>query len=511
MHTSGDSKRIAKNTLLLYGRMAFLMLIALYTSRIVLQTLGVTDYGLYNVVGGVVTSLSFVSASLGGATSRFITYEIGLEEKGNPQYIFRCSVSIHYVLALIIFLVAETIGLWFVIEKLVIPPDRLTAAFWVYQCSVLTVIISIISSPYNALIIAHERMGAFAYISIIEAIFKLIIVFALLIAPIDRLILYACLLLTVQVTIRFIYTIYCNRHFSESNGRWLWDKQKSKEIFMYSAWTLNGNLAIIGYTQGLNILLNLFFGPAVNAARAISVQVQAVAYQFFNNFLTAVRPQVTKSYAQNDLPYMHKLIIFSSKYGAFLFLLIAVPLLTDTSYILSLWLGNVPSHTVAFTQLMLLTCMNSVLKMPTLMGIHATGDIKKFQIVEGTLLLTVVPIAYVFLKWGHVQPETVFVIYLFVETITQFVRVWIVFPKIKMKKQQYFTQILLPLIYTGLPLLAFGYCISHASAATNIATLLRNSICSILFTLICIYCFGMRKIERQYLITKAKVFLSRRK
>ena len=511
MHTSGNSKRIAKNTLLLYGRMALTMLVALFTSRVVLQALGVTDFGIYNVVGGVVAMMGFLNGSLGGATSRFITYELGLGGRGNVRHIFRCAVSIHYLLAALVLVVAETVGLWFVLEKLVIPDGRMTAALWAYQCSVLTVVVTIISSPYNALIIAHERMSAFAYISILEVFLKLGIVYLLMAVGIDRLILYATLLLVVQVSIRFIYSGYCSRHFPETSGRWLWDRRKSREIFSYAGWTLNGNLAVMGYTQGINILLNLFFGPAVNAARAISVQVQSAAYQFFNNFLTAVRPQITKSYAQGDLPYMHKLILSSSKYGAYLFLIIAVPLLSNTSYVLSLWLGQVPAHTVAFTQLMLLTCMNSVLKMPTLMGIHATGDIKRFQIVEGSLLLTVVPIAYAFLKWRHIQPETVFIIYLLVETVTQFARVWIVFPRIQMKRRLYFTHVLFPLIFTCLPLVAFGFTMSWFFPAHNFSSLIRNISIALPFTLLCIGFLGMHQEERKYFSSKIRSALTRLK
>ena len=509
MHTSGDSKRIAKNTLLLYGRMALIILISLYTSRVILQTLGVTDYGIYNVVGGVVVMVGFISGSLDGATSRYITFELGLKEKGNPLHIFRCAITIHYILAAIVLLVAETVGLWFVIEKLVIPPTRLTAALWVYQCSILTVVISIISSPYNALIIAHEKMGVFAYISIMEAALKLAIVYLLLAVNIDRLILYAVLLLAVQVGIRFIYSTYCNRSFPEASGRWLWDKRKSREIFNYAGWTLNGSLAVMGYTQGLNILLNLFFGPAVNAARGISAQVQSAVSIFCSNFLTAVRPQVTKSYAQGDLDYMHRLIIYGSKYGFFLILLTAVPILININYILHLWLGEVPAHTATFTSIMILVGMNNALRTPTLMGIHATGDIKKFQIIESSLLLTVVPVAYAFLKWGHVSPETVFFIYLIIEIITQFARVWVVYPRINMPKRAYLTKILLPLSKVCIPLLAFGYIVYTYKPTQSFVELLINIPACILFTLLCEYTLGMGKKERELANSKIKAVIQK--
>lgn len=507
MHTSGDSKRIAKNTLLLYGRMALTMLVALFTSRVVLQALGVTDFGIYNVVGGVVAMVGFLNGSLGGATSRFITYELGLGGRGNVRHIFRCAVSIHYLLAALVLVVAETVGLWFVLEKLVIPDGRMTAALWAYQCSVLTVVVTIISSPYNALIIAHERMSAFAYISILEVFLKLGIVYLLMAVGIDRLILYATLLLVVQVSIRFIYSGYCSRHFPETSGRWLWDRRKSREIFGYAGWTLNGHLAVMGYTQGINILLNLFFGPAVNAARGISVQVQSAVSQFCTNFFTAVRPQVTKSYAQGELSYMHSLIIYGSKYGFFLILLVAVPILVNTEYILHLWLGQVPAHTVAFTRLMIVASMNYALSNPTLMGIHATGDIKKFQIIEGTLLLTVVPVAYVFLKWGHVRPETVFVIYLIIETITQLVRVWIVYPRIRMPRRLYLSRILLPLAKVCLPLGLCAYGAYLYLPAQTFPALLANAAACILVTLLLEYTLGLNGRERHFVHEKLRAAL----
>lgn len=509
MYIQNDSKRIAKNTLLLYGRMALMMLVALYTSRVILQALGVMDYGIYNVVGGVVAMVGFLNGSLGGATSRFITFELGLGEKGDTRHIFRCAVSVHYLLAVFVFLIAETVGLWFVWKELVIPASRLTAALWVYQCSVLTVVVTIISSPYNALIIAHERMSAFAYISILEAILKLGIVFLLMAVNTDRLILYATLLLVIQVGIRFVYSSYCSRHFSESSARWLWDKQKSKEIFAYAGWTLNGNLAVMGYTQGLNILLNLFFGPAVNAARGISVQIQSAVSQFCANFFTALQPQVTKSYAQGDFYYMHRLIVYGSKYGFFLILLVAVPILVNTEYILHLWLGQVPAHTVAFTRLMLIASMNYALSNPTIMGIHATGDLKKFQLIEGSLLLTVVPIAYVFLKWGHVHPKTVFVIYLLIETFTQFIRVWIVYPRIQMPIRIYFTHILLPLIKVCILLFLGGYFLYRYLPTYTFPQLLGNVAICILLTLLCEYSIGLYRNERRVVLAKFTALLQK--
>lgn len=508
--TSENNKRIARNTMLLYVRMVFLMAVTLYTSRVVLRMLGVTDFGIYNVVGGVVTMLGFVSGSLGGATSRFITFELGRGEQGDVRHVFRCAVSVHYLLAGIVLLVAETAGLWFVMERLVIPPERMAAAMWVYQCSVLTFVVSILSAPYNALIIAHERMGAFAYISIFEALAKLLAVFSLAWSVSDRLATYAVLLLAVQVSIRLAYNFYCVRHFPETDARWLWDRGLSRRLFSYAGWTLNGNLAVIGYTQGINVLLNLFFGPAVNAARGVAVQVQSAVNQFFSNFMMAVRPQIVKSYAQGNLVYMHGLVLSSSRYSFYLVLLISVPVLVNAEYILSLWLGTVPAHTAAFTRLMVVACMNYALSNPTLMAIHATGDLKKFQLVEGSLLLTVLPVAYLLLAYAHISPEAVFMVYLVIETLTQFVRVWIVYPRIGLARRRYLTEVLGPIAGVCLPLLPIGWAL-HLHAATSWTGLLANSSLCVACTTLILAVFGLRRSERQFVRARITTFINKRR
>ena len=486
------------------------MAVTLYTSRVILRVLGVEDFGIYNVVGGVVTMLAFLNSSLSGATSRFITFELGRGKEGDVRTVFRCAASIHYVLAGIILLLAETIGLWFVMQKLVIPPERMAAALWVYQCSVLTSIVSIISAPYNALIIAHERMGAFAYISIFETIAKLLVVISLAWSVFDRLATYAVLLLAVQVVVRLVYTLYCNRHFSETDPRWVWNRELSRKMFVYTGWTLNGNLAIIGYTQGINILLNLFFGPAVNAARGFSVQIQAAVYQFFSNFQMAIRPQIVKSYAQNNLIYMHKLILASSRYSFYLMLLISLPILVNTEYILYLWLNEVPAHTVAFTRLMIIVCMNYALSNSTLMAIYATGDLKKFQLTEGSMLLMVIPIAYLLLKYVHISPETVFVVYLVIETITQLARVWIVYPRVKLAKRKYVTEVLWPIVKVCLPLLPIGWCL-YQYAAEVCTGLLLNVVLCLISTIIILLIFGFKNDERRFIWKKVTVFINHKK
>lgn len=312
-----NNKRIAENTFFLYIRMLLIMLVSLYTSRVVLKVLGVEDFGIYNVVGGVVAMLNIIVNTLSRASTRFITFALGKDDKEELKQIFSTVICIHLLLAGLLVLVGETVGLWFVCNKLVIPAERMTAALWVYHSSILIAVVTFVNIPYNALIIAHERMGAFAYISIIEVFLKLLVAWTLIYTSQDKLIIYAVLLFVVQFLIRIVYGYYCSIHFPECKVKLVWNVQWLKKIFAYVGWTLNGSFAIVGYTQGINILLNLFFGPAVNAARAIAVQVEAAVVSFVQNFQTAVRPQIVKSYAMSDILYMHKLIIMSSKYGFF--------------------------------------------------------------------------------------------------------------------------------------------------------------------------------------------------
>lgn len=493
--TTENRKRIAKNTALLYVRMFFIMAVNLYTSRVILRALGVTDFGIYNVVGGVVTMFGFINGSLSGASSRFITFALGKGDEEEVRQVFNSVVTIHYIIAAVILILAETVGLWFVRTQLVIPADRAIAAFWVYQSAVLSMTVMLIAIPFNALIIAHERMSAFAYISIMEVLAKLGIVLLLFVIPYDKLIVYAVLVVVVQFLIRMAYTIYCRRYFEESHYHFTWSKNRSRDIFAYAGWTLNGSLATIGYTQGLNVLLNLFFGPAVNAARGIAVQVQAAVNQFFTSFQTAVRPQITKSYAQGDLDYMHRLVLSSSRYSFYLMLLVSLPILYETPYILQLWLGQVPEHTVNFVRIMILVGMNYTLSGPTLMAIHATGDLKKFQLIEGSMLLTVVPVAYILLKFAHISPESVFVTYFFIEIMTQFVRVWIVYPRIGMAKRKYITQVLCPIARVSVVAWLLPYMAMQVSPGGFSGFCWVTFVC-ILSVALCVFRLGMGADER---------------
>lgn len=511
MSNSENNKRIAKNTILLYFRMALLMLVTLYTSRVVLDALGVEDYGIYNVVGGVVTMLSFISSSLSGATSRFITFEIGRGSHDKIRTVFRCSLTIYYIFAIIILVLAETIGLWFVCNELVIPADRLNAAIWVYECSVLMFIVSIISIPYNAIIIAYEKMSAFAYISIYEAVAKLAIAILIPFCFIDKLIIYAVLLLLMQLSVRFIYMRYSWKHFDETkDAKWLWNSNFSRELLSYAGWTMNGNLAIIGYNQGINILLNVFFGPVVNAARAISMQVENAVNQMLGGFTMAIRPQIVKSYAQGDLQYMHSLLIKGTKFSFFLTLIFVVPLSLNLEYILGLWLKEVPQYTCVFSQMLLLASLGFALSRPTIMAVHATGKIKKFQLVEGSLLLTIVPISYVGLEWFDFSPYGVIAVYLIVETLTQLVRVWIIYPMISLSIGRYFKDIILQIFKVLIPICFTVYLLYTYHYCDSLGTLITNVLVTVITTAVSIYFLGLSSGERTPIINKIYLLKIRR-
>lgn len=495
LSTKDNNKRIAKNTLFLYFRMLLTMVISLFTSRIILKALGAEDYGIYNVVGGVITMLNFITNSLSGAESRFITFELGKGNIEKLKNIFSAIMFINFGLALLILILGETIGLWFVQNKLVIPEDRVVASLWVYQCSIATAIISILSAPYNSLIISHEKMSAFAYISIIEVVLKLVVVYLLMLSSYDKLVLYSILLLFVQLLIRFIYTKYSSHHFEESRVRPLWNAELFKEIGSYSLWTMNGNLAIVGYTQGINILLNMFFGPLVNAARGIAVQVQTTALIFVQNFLTAINPQIIKSCAVEDFNYMHKLVVAASKYGFFLMLIITFPLIVLVSPILKLWLVSVPEYTTTFVVVMLYASLLSPLSRSLVTAINATGNIKKFQIFEGTSLLMVVPIAFMLLKFFYISPEAVMWVYVGVEIFTQFIRMAIVLPAIHMRLGLYIKSVLLPIFVPFLFFLLIIHVI-HIPIEVTFFQIIGYAGILCLSIIVVIFTFGLNKNER---------------
>ena len=443
--TSDNNKRIAKNTLLLYVRMLFMMVIGLYTSRVILDKLGEVDFGIYNVVGGFVTMFSIISGAMTSATQRFLSFEIGKGKEGNVKGIFSTMIYIHLFLALLVLIVGEIVGVWFLNTHMNFPADRYGAANWVFQLSLLVFILNVINVPYNGALIAYEKMSAFAYFSIFDAVFKLAICYVITLTPFDKLVVYAVLMAFIQILLLLMYFAYCRLKFSECRFTGKYNKEYGKNVGSFVGWNLIGSLSGIAKEQGVNVVLNMFFGPAVNAARGIAVQVQTVCQNFCTNFQMAVNPQLTKSYAQGNLAYMHQLLVKSSKFSFFILFMITLPLMFEAKTVLTLWLGVVPEHTVNFLRLILITGILYTLSNPICTAIHATGNIKRFQIIEGTLLLLIVPIAYILLKFFHIRPEYVFLVHIVVELFTQIVRLKIVLPQIEMKLMLYIKTVVLPI------------------------------------------------------------------
>lgn len=410
---SSNNKRIAKNTLLLYLRTIFLMLITLYTSRVILDQLGVDDYGIYNVVGGFVAMFSVISSALSSSISRFITFELGRGDIKRLTTIFSTSVNIQLGLCFIILVLGEAIGIWFVNTRMNIPPDRIIAANWVFQCSILTFCINLISVPYNSCIIAHEKMSAFAYISILEAALKLLVCYMLIVSPIDKLIAYSLLMLFVAMLIRFVYGMYCTRNFEECKYRICYEKEIVKEMTGFAGWSFFPNVAWIFNTQGVNILINLFFGVALNAARGIASQVESAVMMFVRNFTTALNPQITKYYANGDKEQMFLLMCRGTKFTYFLTLLMVLPLFLETEYVLQLWLKEVPTHTVIFVQLSIIGSIINNIGNTCYTACQATGNIKRYSIVVTTVGFLVFPLTWLGFKLG-LPVESTYIIYILV-------------------------------------------------------------------------------------------------
>ena len=407
--TSENNKRIAKNTLFLYVRMLLIMAVTLYTSRVVLQVLGVEDFGIYNVVGGVVAMFSILSGSLSAAISRFITFELGTNNQERLKAVFSSAIMIQWTLAVLIIVLAEILGVWFLNHGMNIAQERLLAANWVLQCSIATFAINLISIPYNAAIIAHERMKAFAYVSVIEACLKLAAVYALSVFLFDKLIVYSFLLLGISLIIRMIYGIYCGKNFAECHFYFIFDKGLLREMTSFAGWNFIGASSGVLKGQGVNILLNLFCGPTVNAARGIAVQVETAVQSFVNNFMTALNPQITKSYATGNNGYMMTLLYQGARLSFYMLFFLSLPLLIEAEMVLRLWLHTVPDYTVIFVRLILILALSESLSAPLITAMLATGNIRNYQLVVGGLQILNFPASYLFLHWGA-SPEMTFII-----------------------------------------------------------------------------------------------------
>jgi O-antigen/teichoic acid export membrane protein len=478
------------------------MAVSLYTSRIVLTTLGVSDFGVYSIVGGIVSSFGFINASMANATQRFLSFALGENDFVKLKNTFSASLTLHLFMAIVFLILAETVGLWFLNTKLVIQQDRLFAANVVFHLSVLTFVVGIIQVPYNALLIAKEKMDVFAYMSIFEVFLKLVIVFLLPIIVYDHLIVYAGLYLLVSVIIRISYKMYCTRNFEESRYVFYYDKPLFKKLLSFSGWTMFGSMGVIAKNQGINVLLNIFFGTVLNAACGITMQVLSAVSIFLINLQVAFRPQIIMNYANGNISNFQDIVYKSSKFSYFLMLVIICPLLLNLEFVLKLWLTIVPDYVVLFVTLSLISLLIDSVSEPLIIANQATGNVKWFQIIEGTLIILNVPISYVLLKI-NANPLTVFYVSMVLNSIALFARIALVRKVIDVK--QFFVVTLFRVFLVSALVFSVVYFvrISMGNSITFFAFITQSSIVffsSIVFILL----LGIESSERTMLTNFVK-------
>ena len=505
-----NSEKIAKNTLALYGRSLIVLTVSLYTSRVVLNTLGVKDYGLYNVVGGVISMLGFLSTTMHATYQRFFNVAMGEGQELDIKKLFRTSLTVQLLLAMVIVAIGETLGLWFLNNRLVIPDGRMHAARILYQVTIFSFIISVFKAPFGSLITAYEKMSIYALFSILETFLKLCIVFVIMVANSDKLILYSFLMQIITIVDFFLYFIYCRRKIPTTDVGFDWSKETLKKMLSFSVWSTLGTLAYSMKNQGINIVLNLFFGTTVNAARGVASQVLHAVNQFITSYQTAFRPQLTKLYASGDYEAAMFLYYGATKLSYFLLFTLSLPILLETPFILHIWLGNVvPEYAAIFTRIILLTAFVSAFANPTTCIAYATGKIKNFSIVVSTFNLLIVPIAYLFLKLGF-GPISAMVVSLAITIIVQIVRLIVVSNITVLKVTDYLKKVVLPvgtytILSSVLPLI-----ISRTYSEGWLRfffVLLGATISSFFF----IWIVGLNEIEKRFVMSKIKFLIGNRK
>ena len=456
-----SNKRIAKNAIMLYMRMFFTMIVGLYTSRVVLNTLGADDYGIFGVVGSALAMITFINASMSSATSRFLTFELGQQNFKKLSETFSSALIVHIIIALFVLIIAETVGLWFLCNKLVIPEDRMDAALWVYQCSIISAMLGLTQAPYNASIIAHEKMGVYAYVEILNVTLKLLIVYLLVIGNFDKLKLYSVLVLAVSTLIMLIYRIYCIRNFKETHFHWIWKKSILKPLVSFSGWDLYNNMCLTARAHGRNFLINIFFGVIYNAANGIATTATGVLSGLARNILIAFRPQIIKSYAQGSLKDMNILLLRSTKISTLFAIVICVPICLEINFILKVWLSEVPLGTAEFCVLSLISWCFIMLFSSLSIGNHATGKIKGLSFVTGSIHILNIPIVLLGFKFG-LRVEFAYIVsiitnFLIVFVNLFFIKKWIIsFSIINFFKKCFFPILFTTAIILGISLIIKG-------------------------------------------------------
>lgn len=483
--------------------MIFLMVITLYISRIVLNSIGVVDYGIYNVVAGFVNLFGIITGSITVAISRFITFELGKDGNRGVNAVFSTSINVQIIIIIVIVLLAESIGLWFVNTKLVIPADRISSANYLYHFTVLSFCVSLFSVPYNAAIIAYEKMSAFAYIGIMDAILKLLSASLISMAPSDKLASYGCFLFVTSMIVQIIYYIYCKKKMDCCTYHFSVDRNLLKKMLSYSGWTYIGASGAILRDQGGNILINIFFGPVLNATRGISMQVQSAVTSFSENFMTAIKPQIIKNYASGNIDRMQSLISKGSRYSFYLLFILSLPIFLNTEYILRLWLHEIPEQSVLFVRLSILFALSESISSPLVTGASASGNIRNYQLIVGGLQILNFPIVYILYKIGC-PVHTVFLVAICISQICLFARLFVLKNLINLSvpsflKETYFRIILVLFVCAVYSYMLFIY------TKVELGSFIVISILSILGTATIIYLFGLNRPEKEMI--KSKIFL----
>ena len=498
MSEESNTKRIAKNTLMLYFRQILIMIVSLYTVRVVLNTLGAEDYGIYNVVAGVVTMFSFLSNSMATASQRYFSFALGQNDSESLKKYFSMSFTIYCLIAVIVLFFAETVGLWFVTQKLVIPVERQNAAFWIYQASIFSMICTILTAPFMASIIAHEDMNIYAYVSIIEVVLKLGIVFLLPLFAIDKLIFYGLLMAGVVFINTAIYRTICVKKYVECKFSFFWEKSLFKELVSYTGWNMFGSAVGVFKNQIVNIILNQFFNPVVNAARGIAAQVNSAVNSFAQNFSTAVRPQIIKNYASGEKEKMLQLMFRSCKATFLLMFVFALPLILEMPYVLKLWLKNVPEYAVLFTILALLDALIDTISYPIMAAAQATGKIKLYQAVVGGVLLLNAPIAFVVLKLGA-PAFSVFIVSISVTSLAFIVRLCILKKLINFSFWNFIWKVFIPIICCA----GLAFIVPYFVRNLLDSSFIRLCV-TVIVSVICValsgYFVALSKNERQWIV-----------
>lgn len=497
MEETSSNKRIAKNALMLYIRMFLTMIVGLYTSRVVLATLGVEDYGIYGVVGGVVSMMGFLNASMSGATSRFLTFELGRGDRQRLADTFSSALIVHIGIAIVVFIVAETVGLWFLCNKLVIPEGRMTAAHWVFQCSILSAMLSITQAPYNASIIAHEKMGVYAYVEILNVTLKLLIVYLLVIGNFDKLKLYAILTLAVSVVIMLIYRIYCIRRFPETHFHFLWNKQIMTQLVSFSGWNIFSNLGWYFQSQGTIFLINIFFGVVVNAAASIGTTLSNAVNSFASNVMTAFRPAIIKSYSSGNINRMTDLTKLALVVILYIYSLVGIPLYIGVNSVLELWLIEVPNYSSAFCRILLINTFFEVARLVLLINIHATGKVKVVSALIGFSYLILPLLSYVLLRFG-IGKYTPYFILISINIIGCIINISFIKKYVMISIRQYYKVIFKILVSIGLALVLseFVKVLISQYITSKIIDLIVVSIVSVIITSMLYVWLCLNRVQR---------------